>query len=80
MLKHTFFKRTLAKLPQTHSEIAKRHFTELWESYSRRTSYPRYLYANRLISLTQFRKLVNQDFITFRRDLRERLRSIAAMV
>jgi hypothetical protein len=80
MLKHTFFRRTLAKLPPTHKAIAVKHFNETWESYQRRTSYPRYLYANRLISLTHFRKLINPDFIAFRRDLRERLKTLAALV
>lgn len=79
MKKYHIIRTHLAKLPPTSRAIALKHFAELWESYFRRTSYPRYLYSQRLISLTQFRKLVKLEEITLDRELQSRVRTLATL-
>lgn len=79
MKKYHIIKTHLVKLPPTYRALAVKHFNELWESYFRRTSYPRYLYSQRLISLTHFRRLVKQDEIALDRELQGRVRALATL-
>ena len=79
MKKYHIIQTHLAKLPPTYRGIAVKHFNELWESYFRRTSYPRYLYSQRLISLTHFRHLTKQEEIALDRELQGRVRTLARL-
>ncbi len=79
MIKHTFFKRNLAKLTPSQREIACKHFNLLWDRYNSQVEYYRDLWNRHVISLAYYRKVTHVHRSDLLSELKSNLKLIRVM-